>query len=254
MITVQKKTMEDFMGLYIDFWQFLYLPSELRIKKKEREFMLHTLALNAKGYDISSTEYVKEMVSRLGLKTNNEVYNYRSRLKSKGFLVDAPGNRVELPKSLNVKEVPKETYFRFKAICEEPTSLKNQKPVREINKINDLTRVERKPKRPKLPNYQPTVQTEVELPIKREESGMDPLKEASQAAVVMAKQKYEGYVSQAPEFRRDEGYASDKYQDLNRQRDVEKLPPMLEDDQQAPVSSPMEGSPTPKKNIIQLDD
>lgn len=158
MIEKEKKTMEEFMGLYIDFWQFLHLPSELRIKKKEREFMIHTLALNARGVDISSTEYVKEVRRRMGLNKNNEVYNYRSRLKGKGFLTEKNGE-ILLPQSLNVSEVPRETYFRFKVVCHEPTELKNQRPVREVKKMTDLHRRKRQPVVPKLPDYEPEQQT-----------------------------------------------------------------------------------------------
>lgn len=246
MIELRKKTIEDFMGLYIDYWQFMYLPSNLRIKKKERDFMIHTLTLNAKGMDVSSQEYVQEMVVRMNLKSNTEIYNYRARLKRKGFLTDDNGP-LRLPKALNITEVPETMYFRFKVECEEPT----------------IKKVKQHDESPKLPDYEqssdaekpPVVEHEevgvhVELPIKRtpqEEASGDPLRSISQLARGMAEQvRNEIDIPEPPpkreqpepetegfnipplsiRARRGAGYSSEEYQNFNRQRDQSKLPPI----------------------------
>lgn len=285
MIEVHKKTMEEFMGLYIDFWQFLYLRSDLRIKKKEREFMVHTLVLNAKGVDISGKDYVKEMVTRMNLRSDNEVYNYRSRLRNKGFLLK-DGNDTILPQALNVKEVPQETFFQFKVICAEPTKLQNQKPVRQINKMGDLDRPVKKVARPKLPDYEPPAnrytqpppanvevpdtyatrdvpkmnytsqEPDVILPPKPPaDPAPDPLEDVSKFARSMATEKRKEFV---PMEKKYDGYSSTEYQEFVKNRDLEKLPPIpgFEDEVPGDVKESKYYQPPRKKsrNIISLDD
>lgn len=288
MIEVRKDTMDEFMGLYIDFWQFLYLPSDLRIKKKEREFMMHTLVLNAKGIDITSTEYVQHMIPRMQLRTANEVYNYRSRLKNKGFLLEEDG-KVILPQGLNVKEVPAETYFQFKVHCDEPTQFKRQKPIREIKSMSDLDRPIQPPKdtRPKLPD----IDAEVQLPPPPTgdvETRNDPLREISHVANQMAREARDQYIlprdgNDGEEVRvpkmgtfRKGGYSSDEYAEFDRNRSQSKLPPIpgLEDEISAggneesryidnintgnagnlPAPVRERSVPHVRKNIINLDD
>ena len=273
MIELHKKTMEEFMGLYIDFWQFLHIPSELRIKKKEREFMIHTLVLNAKGINIGSKEYVEHMIPRLNLKLRTEVYNYRSRLKGKGFLVEE-NDLIRIPQALNVIEVPEQSYFQFSVKCDEPTHHKNQKPVRTVKALGDLDRPIKTPTsdRPKLPD----LNEEIKLPEgpNERETGYDPVGDATKLARAMAQQQ-EDSVRNPPKQVEEEveshyeapipmrgrsGYSSGEYDDSQKERDVAKLPPIpgmadFPDDRNTNhVEEPEYIPSTPRRNIINLDD
>lgn len=273
MIELHKETMEEFMGLYIDFWQFLHIPSELRIKKKEREFMIHTLVLNAKGVDISSQEYVEHMIPRLNLKLRTEVYNYRSRLKGKGFLVEE-GDLIKIPQALNVLEVPEQSYFQFSVKCGEPTHHKDQKAVRTVKALGDLDRPIKTPTpdRPKLP----VINEEVQLPKgpDERETGYDPVGDATRLARAMAQQR-EDSVRDTPQQQDEQteqihenpvqvlggqGYSSGEYDDYQKQRDITKLPPIpgmddFPDDRGNYIPEEQESEPsTPRRNIINLDD
>lgn len=237
MMELRISTVEEFMGLYIDFWQFLYIPQELRIKNKERQFMVHTLTLNAKGVDIAGKEYVDEMIERMGLNTRTEIYNYRSRLKRKGFLAEEHG-RIVVPRGLNVTQIPRETIFKFRAYCEQPTV---ESPSQQAREVSNMTEFASRPSdKPKLPNFDKQT---VILPEKKnvdgDATGHDSLRDSAAFAgniyrgnIKTPVNKDYNYTSQsvdeADSFRsiQQKGYSSEERLDKEIQRDRTKIPPL----------------------------
>lgn len=154
---IVKNSYEEFMSLYLDYWQFLNIPAKYQIRKKLKDFMVHTMVLNMQGMDIGSSEYVQEMKSRMNMTQNTDVYNYRSRLKSKGYLLEDDGN-ITLPQALNIPQVPRKAVFTFAVI----TNIKAPLPVQPKTIRQEIPKQE--PPRQKVVKEAPEEDVIVEMP------------------------------------------------------------------------------------------
>lgn len=105
---MQKKefnTVEDFISFYFDYWQLVNLPENLRVKGREREYMILMMIMHAKNMNMRDN--VDYIYKKMKFKSKREVYTYRSKLTSKGFIED----NKRLPKSLALKKLPSHCKF-----------------------------------------------------------------------------------------------------------------------------------------------
>ena len=92
-MVISYDNLEDFFGMQIDLLCLLrqdIIPKKLSGKPKK--FFVYCIILTAEGYDINSTDAVEKLRDYMGFKINDDVYTYRYKLKSQGWLVAEKNN------------------------------------------------------------------------------------------------------------------------------------------------------------------
>ena len=214
---IVKNSYEEFMSLYLDYWQFINIPAKYRIRKKLKDFMVHTMVLNMQGMDIGSSDYVKEMKHRMGMTQNTDVYNYRSRLKAKGYLLEDNGS-ITLPQALNIPQVPRKAVFSFAVI----TNIKAPLPVQPKTVKQEAPKVE-------TPKQEPARQEVVD----EEDIIVDipPPPKASTKNDDMYKAARNAYLA-ANSIRRKTGYSDDQFIEKMTEYDSRHTQPEPEEEEE----------------------
>ena len=114
MSTIQRTTKEEYVGTYIDLISALYWNQEKWLRPREREFMVHCVVIRSEGLNLKDKNAVEELVSRMGFKDHNDVYNYRNKLKKKDWIVQTTDDLL-LPKAFDrfKNKIPLKTPFKF---------------------------------------------------------------------------------------------------------------------------------------------
>lgn len=111
------KDVKKFISFYVDVFQLLNLPVNMRVKGRLREFLVNQVVMFHEGWDLNSAEGVKEISARMGFTTRDEVYNYRLKLKKQGLFQQTKEGLV-LPPGLSLSKIPERMIFQFKVINE----------------------------------------------------------------------------------------------------------------------------------------
>jgi hypothetical protein len=82
----KRETIERYMSTHIDLISALYREEKDWLRPREKEFLVYNLLLKSRGLDIKSSESVAELKVLMGFSSKDDVYNYRNRLKAKGWL------------------------------------------------------------------------------------------------------------------------------------------------------------------------
>lgn len=117
MRNIPMETKEDYVAFYVDIWQLLNLPEELRVRDRVREFLIHCVVMYHEGWVLYSKEAVQELADRMGFKNDGEVYNYRIKLKKKGIIMQTRDSLILAP-ALRIKNIRKRTRFNFTLVNE----------------------------------------------------------------------------------------------------------------------------------------
>lgn len=205
MIRVDKNTPEEFVSLYVRYWQMLYVPEEYWVDGRQFEFLTHTIVLNAKGVDLGSTEYVSAVMEKMGFKSNIEVYTYRKKLTDKGLLLKS-SNTYRLPQALDLKVIPKKAKFAFEVYLNEEDERPVAVPVRE---------------QPRQIVREDPVEDDVE---DEDEVILPELpKEDKEANKKAYREMVDTVYKSASAIRRTGGYSDEEYQRLQAERDMRNI-------------------------------
>lgn len=82
----ERESIERYMSTHIDIISALYRDDRDWLRPREKEFLVYNLLLKSRGLDIKSSESVAELKTLMGFSSKDDVYNYRNRLKAKGWL------------------------------------------------------------------------------------------------------------------------------------------------------------------------
>jgi len=103
---------KEFFRLYFDVFILLNLPKGFDIGEREKEFIVCCMILFNEEKPLDSSDSVLRLSKMMNFKNKDEVYNYRSKLKKKGLLVQTTDGIV-LPKGLEIAKVPYKLTFKF---------------------------------------------------------------------------------------------------------------------------------------------
>lgn len=87
MKSFKKSSLEDLVKTYIDLASSLYFPEKDWLRLREKEFLVTNVVIRAEGMELKSSEAVTEIKERMNFSSRDDVYNYRNKLKKKGWLV-----------------------------------------------------------------------------------------------------------------------------------------------------------------------
>jgi hypothetical protein len=105
---------DDLVRTYIDLASVLYFPESDWLRMREKEFLVTNVVLRAEGLDLKSTDAVDEIKNRMNFSSRDDVYNYRNKLKKKGWLVQTKDSII-LPPLFNrfKKVIPDKIRYSF---------------------------------------------------------------------------------------------------------------------------------------------
>ena len=87
MKVLKKDNKEDYIATYIDVVSSLFIPYDKWLKAREREFLIHSVVIRSEGFNLKDTDAVIELKDRMQFRAKEDVYNYRNKLKKKGWLI-----------------------------------------------------------------------------------------------------------------------------------------------------------------------
>src|SRR4029078_6797961 len=107
----EKERKADLVLKYIDIFSALNVPEEKWLTKREKEYLIANIMLNASGVDLSSRRASLYLEEKCGF-INRGVSVYRSKLKEKGWLVQTALG-IDLPKAFDFRKtgIPLERFF-----------------------------------------------------------------------------------------------------------------------------------------------
>lgn len=114
MSIVKVKSKKEFLSKIIDLTILLKLPEQYALRDREKEFLVNSIIITNKGFQLESSEMVKEICKEMNIKSS-DVYNYRNILKKKGWLIQTAYGLESLA-ALNYfnREIPKSIDFQIK--------------------------------------------------------------------------------------------------------------------------------------------
>lgn len=124
MLVIEKERKVDLVMKYIDIFSALHVPEEKWLTKREKEYLVANIILNANGVDLSSRRASLYLEETCGF-INRGVSVYRSKLKEKGWIVQTALG-IDLIKAFDFSKtgIPLETTFNVKVKLKEDKSEK----------------------------------------------------------------------------------------------------------------------------------
>jgi len=113
MTIVEKVNKEEYVEFFLDIFQILNIPYDLRIKGRLREFIIYSMMMYYEDWDLDSPEAVLEVSERMNFKNSGEVYNYRQVLKKKNFFFQTKDG-VQLIAPLCLKKIHNKVNYNFR--------------------------------------------------------------------------------------------------------------------------------------------
>lgn len=110
----------DYLSKYIDVISALKVPESERLTDREKEYFIACMLCVGLGMSLISNEGMSFIEEKAYLR-NKDIYNYRTRLRDKGWLVNTKDS-IELPDIFDPtknKSLFKKVGFKFVLVNEE---------------------------------------------------------------------------------------------------------------------------------------
>lgn len=76
----------EMISKMVDLALLLVLPEKYSLLPREKEFLINSIIFHSEGVELEKSDMVNSLCKKMGVK-KADIYNYRKRLKEKGWLM-----------------------------------------------------------------------------------------------------------------------------------------------------------------------